>query len=122
MVTVFYDSKCGICAREVNYYRKIATSGIFDWQDITALSDAEVKKHGFSLLEGLKKLHVKDNDGSLHIGVEGFILIWKNLNFWRWLAFFVSLPLIKQTAALAYNIFATWRFNNLEHCRVLLKK
>ena len=30
MITVFYDGKCGLCSKEIKYYRRIAISGVFD--------------------------------------------------------------------------------------------
>ena len=35
MITVFYDGKCGLCAREIGYYRRIAPDGVFVWQDVS---------------------------------------------------------------------------------------
>ena len=118
MITVYYDGKCGLCAREISYYRNIARDGIFDWQDITALSAEELKAAGLKLSEGLKLLHVKDRDGRLHRGVDAFIVIWKHLKRWRYLALFVSLPLIYHGANFAYKAFANWRFKRLKHCQL----
>ena len=116
MITIFYDGKCGLCAKEINYYRRIAPVGIFNWQDITE-SDDELKKEGISLSEGLRLLHAKDNQGRIHIGVDAFILIWKQLKWWRNLAFFFGLPIIYQIADFLYRYFANWRFKRLKHCQ-----
>ena len=35
MITVFYDAKCSLCAREIGYYRRIAPDGVFAWQDVS---------------------------------------------------------------------------------------
>ena len=121
MIIVFYDGKCGLCSKEINYYRKIAPSGIFKWQDITE-SAKDLKKEGISLSEGLKLLHVKDNSGQIHVGIGAFIIIWKELKRWRVLAFLVSLPIIKQIVNIIYRIFARWRFNKLEHCQLAKRK
>lgn len=121
MITIFYDGKCGLCAKEINYYRRIAPIGIFNWQDITE-SDDELKKEGISLSEGLRLLHAKDNQGRIHIGVDTFILIWKQLKWWRNLAFFVGLPIIYQVADFLYRYFANWRFKRLKHCQLAKKK
>ena len=121
MITIFYDGKCGLCAKEINYYRRIAPIGIFNWQDITE-SDDELKKEGISLSEGLRLLHAKDNQGRIHIGVDAFILIWKQLKWWRNLAFFVGLPIIYQVADFLYRYFANWRFKRLKHCQLAKKK
>ena len=117
MITVFYDGKCGLCAKEIDYYRKIAVDGVFAWQDITASAD-ELKQAGIRLSEGLKLLHAKDADGKLHVGVDAFILIWKQLQWWRFLALFIALPLIRQIANMAYKVFANWRFKRLKHCQL----
>ena len=120
MITVFYDGKCGLCSKEINYYRKIAPSSIFDWQDITESVD-DLNKEGISLAEGLKLLHAKDNNDNMHVGVDAFILIWRQLKRWRILAILVSLPLIKQIANLVYKAFARWRFKKLAHCQLAAK-
>ena len=35
MIKVFYDGKCGLCAKEINHYKEIAPQGIFEWVDVT---------------------------------------------------------------------------------------
>ena len=117
MITVFYDGKCGLCSKEINHYRQISHVGIFDWQDITKSTEA-LKKEGVTLSEGFRLLHTKDNDGKLHIGVDSFILIWRQLKRWRLLASFVSLPIIRPIADIAYRVFANWRFKRLKHCQL----
>ena len=120
MTTVFYDGKCGLCAKEINHYRKITPDGKFFWQDITK-STADLNKHGISISDSLKLLHALDNSDRLHIGVDAFILIWKQLKRWRVLAILVSLPVIKQITNLAYRAFASWRFKRLTHCQLAAK-
>ena len=34
MIKIFYDGKCGLCSKEINYYIKIAPKNVFDWFDI----------------------------------------------------------------------------------------
>lgn len=117
MITVFYDGKCGLCSKEINHYRLIAPAGIFDWQDITQSHD-KLTASGVSLVDALRRIHVRNVDGQLLIGVDAFILLWKQLARWRWLALLVSLPIIKQCARVVYDQFANWRFNRLEHCQL----
>lgn len=121
MITVFYDGKCGLCSKEINHYRKIAPNGIFDWKDITEYAD-DLKKEGISLSEGLKLLHAKDEEGLMHVGVDAFILLWKQLKRWRILALFIRLPIINQIANVLYRSFANWRFRQLEHCQLAAKQ
>ncbi|OED38827.1 thiol-disulfide oxidoreductase [PVC group bacterium (ex Bugula neritina AB1)] len=121
MITVFYDKKCGICSKEINHYRKIAPEGIFDWKDIISSTD-EIEKEGLKLIDVLKIFHVKDTGGHWHKGVDGFLLIWKNLDRWRYLGKLVCLPIFYQLACFAYAIFARWRFKRLDHCKVVAEE
>ena len=121
MIKVFYDGKCNLCAKEIDYYRKIAPTGIFYWQDITESAE-ELNKDGISTKEALRLLHVKDNEGKVHVGVAAFVVIWNELDTWRILARFISFPLIRQIADLLYRVFAEWRFKRLEHCQIIDNK
>lgn len=121
MITVFYDGKCGLCSKEINHYRKIAPAGIFDWKDITISADG-LKKEGITLSEGLKLLHARDNNRKLHVGLDAFILIWRQLKRWRLLAILISLPIIRHIANFAYKSFANWRFKRLAHCQLAAKQ
>jgi len=121
MITIFFDGKCGLCSREINHYRKIAPDEIFIWQDITKYAD-NLRADGISLSDGLKLLHAKDIDGKFYVGVDAFILIWKQLKRWRLLAVFVSLPIMYQIINFIYKNFANWRFKRLKHCQLAAKQ
>ena len=36
LTKVFYDGKCGLCNKEINYYKRIAPKNIFEWYDIAS--------------------------------------------------------------------------------------
>ena len=120
MIKVFYDGKCNLCSKEINYYIRIAPSGIFDWQDVNLMND-EFVNTGIKISDALKILHVIDVNDKLHLGVDAFIVIWNNLTYWKILARVVSIPIIKQILNITYRAFANWRFNRLNHC-ILAKK
>ncbi len=115
MITVFYDGQCGLCAKEIKYYQRIAPLGIFNWQDITQTPEPFLND-GFLYSDGLKRLHAKDAQGHYHIGVDAFILIWRHIPRWKILARIVSIPGIHALVGLAYKVFANWRFKRLPHC------
>lgn len=119
MITVFYDGKCGLCSREINYYRNIAQRGVFEWRDVTEHA-GELEKHGISLVEGLKQMRAVDADGQWHAGADAFILIWRQLSRWRVLAVIVALPIVRQVANLVYWLWAAWRFRRLKHCQLTI--
>lgn len=115
MIKVFYDGKCNMCSKEINYYRKISPSGIFDWQDVN-FNNNDLINEGIKTSDALKLLHVIDTNNKLHIGIDAFIVIWKNLKYWNTVAKLVALPIIKQISHFIYIKFAKWRFNRLTHC------
>lgn len=117
MISVFYDGKCGMCRREIDHYKRIAPKGVFKWVDIT-IDRSSIQKLGVSYLNGLKLLHAQDSAGKLHVGVDAFLLIWKNIPQWRILAVIVSIPFIRPVTNIIYRVFAAWRFNRLSHCQI----
>lgn len=117
MITVFYDGKCGLCAKEINHYREIAPKGLFEWHDVTE-SLGMLEPLGISLPTALKRLHAMDDKGNLHIGVNAFILIWKAIPTWKLLGHLLALPGIKHLAEMAYSGFADWKFKRTRHCQI----
>ena len=111
-IDVFYDGACGLCAREINHYKKIAPENTFNWIDITKTAQPFTSL-GYKFSDGLKALHVRDTAGNMHIGVNAFIVIWQHLEGWKILAFLVNLPIVNSIAAFTYRHFARWRFKKL---------
>jgi predicted DCC family thiol-disulfide oxidoreductase YuxK len=118
MIKVFYDGQCGLCSKEIRHYQAIAPENTFEWLDITALSQSQLAQERLNRVEGLKHLHAKDHEGKLHIGVDAFILIWRALKRWRFLAAIVSTPGLYALTRIAYRWFAAWRFKRLSHCQI----
>ncbi|MDE4988507.1 DUF393 domain-containing protein, partial [Francisella tularensis subsp. holarctica] len=46
------------------------------------------------------------------------IRLWSPLNSWRKFATIVKLPLSDNFAKIRYRLFAKWRFNRLDHCKI----
>jgi predicted DCC family thiol-disulfide oxidoreductase YuxK len=121
MIKVFYDGKCGLCSREIRYYKRIAPENIFEWIDITTSTDILVNEN-LDYNDTLKLLHTKDSQEKLFVGLDSFILIWQQLKYWKILATIVSLPIIKQIINLVYKTFASWRFKRLSYCKITPNK
>lgn len=120
MITVFYDGKCGLCRREIAHYQAISPQSVFHWVDIT-VNPSAIEQLGVQYADGLKRLHAQDAQGHLSIGVDAFLLIWRQLPRWRILAKIVGTPGIRSIAKLIYTGFAAWRFRRLSHCQVAIK-
>jgi len=63
----------------------------------------------------------KDAEGKLHVGVDAFIPIWRQIPRWRLLTSIVDTGFIRPVANIAYRTFAAWRFNRLAHCQIAIK-
>ena len=117
MIEVFFDGKCGLCSKEISYYQGIAPEGVFAWIDI-ANDPTPLLPHNIMQADALRYLHVRDSDGQWHKGATAFFVIWKQLRYWRLLAAFMGLPIMRHIAAALYNRFADYRFNRLAHCQL----
>ena len=121
MISVFYDDKCSLCSREINFYKKIRPEAPISWLGISS-SSKELKIAKIKRVDALMFLHVRDCEGIFHVGVDAFILIWRNLPYFKYINYIVSLPGIYQLANIVYEKFAKYRFKNLEHCQVEFQK
>ena len=117
-IKVYFDGNCGLCSKEINYYRKIDKKNIFEWVNVY-IHDADLEKLGITKSEALMELHALDENGKMYKGIDSFILIWKNLSFfWSILGILVSFYPIYITAKFAYKRFAIQRFNKLGYCDI----
>ena len=117
-IKVYFDGNCGLCSKEINYYRKIDKKNIFEWVNIY-IHDTDLKKLGITKSEALMELHALDKNGKMYKGVDSFILIWRNLSFfWSILGILVSFYPIYLVAKYAYRKFAIQRFNKLGYCDI----
>ena len=117
MLTVYYDGKCGLCRRDIEYYKRVAPANRFVWLDI-ATDPAGLADLNIQQADALRRLHARDSSGTIFVGVAAFIAIWQNLNYWRYLAMIINLPFLQPVAAFAYDRFADYRFSRLTHCQI----
>ena len=108
---VYYDDKCSICRKEIDYYKKLRVRNV-EWIGI----HKNGKKIDFNKITKesyLKRMHVIDDDKQIKVGVEAFIAIWKKNSKFKYLAMVINFFPIKILAIFAYNIFAHFRYKNL---------
>ena len=121
LTKVFYDGKCGLCSKEINYYKRIAPKNTFEWHDI-ASNPEKLKEVHVSQYDALMYLHAIDQKSNLKIGVDAFILIWSHLKYWKILSIFVRTPIIYSIAKITYKLFANYRFKKFTHCQMASQK
>ena len=77
-----------------------------------------LKKINVSQSDALRRLHVSDQAGTIYIGIDAFIAIWKILPRWRLLALICAIPGVRSILSLLYNKFADWKFSRSAHCQI----
>ncbi len=116
-IRVYYNSACPVCKAGIAAQQnKPALCGI-SWEDVHA-DQALVQQLGADLEFVRERLHVVDEHGSLQIGFDAFLTIWRNSASEQWKCRFFSLPGIRHGGRLAYNLFAAllYRWNRwLQH-------
>ena len=119
-IKVYYNSACPVCNAGIKDQRlRMEQCGIqdIDWVDVHN-NPGTASETGHSLEQVRERLHVTDDNGRLHIGIDAFIHLWQCMPNQRWLAKLLQLPLINSLARHAYNGFAwlLYRWNRaLKH-------
>lgn len=106
---MFYDGGCRICRREVAFYRRLDRAGQVRWHDIT-LDTEPLAVLGVGQGEAQVRLHALDRQGRLRVGAAGFVAVWRELPYWRWLARLADLPGMVGLMDAIYRPYARWRF------------
>ena len=118
MIKVYFDGKCGLCSKEINYYQRIVPEGVFEWLDV-ATDPSLLEGLGISQREALKRLHVQDSAGTIKTGINAFQVIWEQLPNWRILGRITGVPGIYHFLEYLYVLFAAYRFERLDHCKAI---
>jgi predicted DCC family thiol-disulfide oxidoreductase YuxK len=103
-VTTFFDGRCPVCMGAVARYKRVAREGRPDllWRDIRRFPEA-LATFGVSRAAARRRIHVVDRSGALRAGVDGMIVIWRELPRRRWRAVLLSAPGIHGLAGLLYD-------------------
>ena len=108
--TVCYNGSCPICSREIAVYRRKAEAprraGALDRRVGAAVAlprGAEGMRHAAGVdREGLlKRMHAVGRDGRPVAGIDAFLVVWRALPGYEWLARLAALPGIRPGARLA---------------------
>lgn len=104
-IKVYYNSACPVCNYGINRQKERMGGCDVDWLDVH--NNIESRKEISADLEFIReRLHAIDENGSVKVGIDAFITIWKRSPGEHWKASIISLPVIKQIATVSYNIFA----------------
>lgn len=109
---VYFNSACPVCDAGIKAQKGKTTACDVSWKDVHV--DNQLVTQLNEEIETVRKyLHVVDQDGKKHIGIDAFILLWKNSPSETWKAKLLSNPAIKVLAKGAYFVFANllYRWN-----------
>lgn len=97
---VLYNGECPVCSFEMDHYAKIAD------RDGLPMTFQPLKDNagdwGIALDDAAKRIHVR-RDGQIYVGMDAFILLWRDLPRYGWLATVCSWPLIRPATVFLYD-------------------
>lgn len=107
---VYFNSACPVCDAGIKVQKGKTTSCIVNWKDVH--TEKELAANLNEEIETVRKyLHVVDQNGLTHIGIDAFIVLWENSPRERWKTRIVSNPAIKAIAKGLYFLFANMLYH-----------
>jgi len=106
-LTVYYNTKCPVCNAGINHQKnrllRAVRAGAIDFQDINTHPEA-LAPYGATLEDIRRRLHATDPSGTLYIGADCAIEIWRRTPGDAWLATLAALS--RPLSRLLYDRFA----------------
>ncbi|MFP4328621.1 MAG: thiol-disulfide oxidoreductase DCC family protein [Paracoccaceae bacterium] len=98
---VLYNAECPVCSFEIDHYRAYALQRDLPlrFDDLNGPGRAA---WGVDADTAARRLHVL-HEGRLHAGIDAFLVLWRQMPRYRWLARIVGLPGLRQAAGLVYD-------------------
>jgi predicted DCC family thiol-disulfide oxidoreductase YuxK len=108
-LTVWYNTKCPVCKAGIDWQRnrlvRAARAGVIEFRDINLEPEA-LSRFDAGVNDVRRRLHAVDENGTLSVGVDCAIEIWRQTPGDGWLARIVDVPGIRQVAGFGYDRFA----------------
>lgn len=105
---VFYNSACPVCDAGIAAQRKRMQAGgdcPVEWVDVHRQPQT-VGELNQALEPVRERLHLRDEQGQVLVGVDAFAALFGHTRGQRWLARLLRLPGLHWLAQRAYNLFA----------------
>jgi len=104
---IFYDSKCPLCSREMNFLKKRDLHNSLQLVDIHAPS-TNFSTIGKDKAQLMAKIHANIEGRGLVSGVEVFREAYSRVGL-GWIMWISKFPIFKQIFNLSYKVFAKYR-------------
>ena len=105
---VYFDGACHLCSREVEHYRNKDKLGKLEFIDISTPAFS-AQAEGLDPERVQRIMHLRDEEGKLHLGVDAFIQIWNSIPGYGAFSKIAKLPFINPALKLGYSVFAALR-------------
>ena len=89
-LTIYHDGSCPLCQIEIANYRRRDVDRRLRFVDVSA-ADCDPGP-GLDRELAMSRFHVREPDGYLRSGAEGFVAVWRRLPAWRGPARLADLP------------------------------
>ena len=98
---VLYNADCPVCRFEINHYASYSDrEGLpIRFED---LNKEELSDWGLTRDDAARRLYVL-KDGEMYSGIPAFIVLWRDMPRYTWLARLVFVPGIHRIACLTYD-------------------
>jgi len=113
-VKVYYNSACPVCNAGVTYQKNHMKACDIEWADVHV--DRNIIDELDADLDFIReRLHVKDDEGNVCVGIDAFIALWELSPGEHWKASIFKTPFIHGVADVSYNALARYltRWNRL---------
>ena len=109
-LTCFHDGECPICNIEIRAMKKLDKHNNIDWVDIST-DKVKLEQAGLSYEQAMDKMHViNQQNNTTYSGVQGFLLVWELLPYYRRLAVIIKkVPFAIPFLNVFYSLFARYR-------------
>jgi len=101
----YYNGACPVCRFEIEHYKNGPDGAAVRWHDLSGDPEA-LAAFGIDRTQAKRRLHVIDEAGRLHTGVDAFIVIWQRMPRYRWLGRFVAWRPLRPLAGALYDTVA----------------
>jgi predicted DCC family thiol-disulfide oxidoreductase YuxK len=98
---VLFNADCPVCNFEISHYADYAAKNGLPIRFDDLNSDA-LARWDLTADQAARRLYVV-HQGALFSGIEGFLVLWRQMPKYHWLAKVVGLPVVKQIAAVVYD-------------------
>ena len=98
---VLFNASCPVCNFEIQHYARYAGQAGLPIRFDDLNSDA-LAGWGLDADTAAKRLYVLQ-DGNLSSGIPAFLVLWSQMPRYRWLAWWVGLPVVFQVACKTYD-------------------